>query len=425
VDLRVVLGAVRRHKAIFGAAVVVGLLAGVVFSLARPPMLASKVLVVLPGSHFVQTEVLIADSDPVLSRAGASLRPAVGLAELRRRVEVASVTSNVLEITALGRSAVQAEAAAEAVARSFVVFVASPASPGGRASAQVLESATPATGAAPSVRLAETAGLGLLAGVLAGVVIAAAVGRGDRRLRERDEIAGAIGVPVLASLPVGHPPDADGWVGLLEDYEPGAVHAWSLRKVLRQLGVTEARGAGVSVAVLSLAGDRGALAVGPQLAVFAASLGVPTTLVVGPQQDPGATAMLATACTMASASPGRPRRLQFVIGDYQDLGRSSGVALTVVVTVVDGRAARPSGLMRTTATVLAVSAGVATAEQLAHAAVNVTGDSRDIAGIIVADPDPADRTTGGLPQLGQLPGPAQPARRRVARLNGTTAENRQ
>ena len=43
--------------------------------------------------------------------------------------------------------------------------------------------------------------------------------------------------------------------------------------------------AGFSLAVLSLSSDPGPLALGPQLAVFAASLGIPTTLVIGPQQD--------------------------------------------------------------------------------------------------------------------------------------------
>ena len=64
--------------------------------------------------------------------------------------------------------------------------------------------------------------------------------------------------------------------------------------------------------------------------------------------------------------------------------------------------------MRTTATVLGVSAGAATAEQLARVAASAAADGRDIAGILVADPDPADHTTGRLPQL------ARPAHRRHA-----------
>ena len=60
---------------------------------------------------------------------------------------------------------------------------------------------------------------------------------------------------------------------------------------------------------------------------------------------------------------------------------------------------------RAAVTVLGVSAGAATAEQLARVAVSAAGDGREIAGIIMADPDPADQTTGRLPQ------PARPAPR--------------
>ena len=73
--------------------------------------------------------------------------------------------------------------------------------------------------------------------LLVGAVIALAVGRHDRRLRERDEIADSIGVSVLASFPVAHPSDAAGWIKLLEDYKPGALHAWQLRQALHYLGM--------------------------------------------------------------------------------------------------------------------------------------------------------------------------------------------
>ena len=51
--------------------------------------------------------------------------------------------------------------------------------------------------------------------------------------------------------------------------------------------------AALSLAVLSLSSDPDALALGPQLAVFAAAQGIPTSLVIGPQQDAAATARCA------------------------------------------------------------------------------------------------------------------------------------
>ena len=75
--------------------------------------------------------------------------------------------------------------------------------------------------------------------------------------------------------------------------------------------------------------------------------------------------------------------------------------------------------MRTTSTVLAVSAGVATADELARVAVSAAIEDRNITGILVANPDPDDNTTGQIPQL------VKPARhRRPARVSRLTTEIR-
>jgi hypothetical protein len=67
--------------------------------------------------------------------------------------------------------------------------------------------------------------------------------------------------------------------------------------------------------------------------------------------------------------------------------------------------------------VVGVSAGAATAEQLARAAVVAAGDGRDITGILVADPEATDQTTGRVPRL------ARPARSRLPnRLRGIATE---
>ena len=91
--------------------------------------------------------------------------------------------------------------------------------------------------------------------------------------------------------------------------------------------------------------------------------------------------------------------------------------LVVVVAVVDSRAPKMPDTMRTNATVIGVSAGAATAEQLARAAVVAGADGRQITGILVADPDPADQTTGRIAHLGR------PARRGLPnRLRGVVTE---
>ena len=102
----------------------------------------------------------------------------------------------------------------------------------------MLQPAARGTGSGPIkqiVMYAIYALLGAIVGAAIGAIIALAVDRSDRRLRARDEIANSIGVPVLASFPVGHPSDPRGWTRLLEDYKPGAMHALQLRKALQQL----------------------------------------------------------------------------------------------------------------------------------------------------------------------------------------------
>ena len=212
----------------------------------------------------------------------------VSLQTLRSRIQVKSLTSDIISISAQGKTAAQAERTANAVADSYVAYVRSASRPGPPVQARILQPATTATGTPLPIRLLVTGGLGALIGALIGAIVALAIGRKDRRLRERDEIADSIGVPVLASIPVGHPSDAAGWAKLLEDYEPGVVDAWRLRKALHHLGLTDVNhtdvsaGSGSSLAVLSLSSDPKALALGPQLAVFAASLGIPTALVDRP-----------------------------------------------------------------------------------------------------------------------------------------------
>jgi capsular polysaccharide biosynthesis protein len=383
-------------------------------------MLASSALVVMPPStRDVPTEVVIASSDPVLSGALPRVRPAMSLQALRNKVQVKSLTSNIISISAQGKTPAQAEGNANAVAESFIAYASNGSNAAGKVQARLLEPALNATGRSLPVDVLINGGIGAVFGVLAGTIGVLAFSRRDRQLRERDQIAAAIGVPVLASIPVRHPADAGHWATLLEDYRPAVVHGWQLRNALRYLGQADVLSASagdgdsLSVAVLSLSSDRRALALGPQLAVFAASLGIPTALVVGPQQDAKATVALQAACE-APASAGPSSSLRLVVAN-EDVGRRlPGIKLTVIVAVVDGREPRVADTMGADITVLGVSAGAATAAQLASVAVSAAADGRQIEGILVADPESTDRTTGRVPQL------TRPThRRRPARLTDT------
>ena len=454
-DLRRSMQIVRRHKVLVGIVVVLGILGGAAYAVLKPPMLTSTALVAFqpPASAgpaitaggadtFTPTQEIVAGSNQVLLDALPNVRPAMSFDELRHDVQVGSPSADLISVAAKGKNAADAEATANAVANSYIRYVTSSHSAVGHIQAQLLESASEATGPKPIEEIVIHGLLGGLAGALIGVVVALAVGRNDRRVRERDEIANSIGIPVLASVPAAHPSAAAGWTKLFENYKPSAVHSWQLRTALQQLGMPgpsfgrpayDGNGSSLygdraplhdggrgpfSLMVLSLSSDSGALALGPQLAVFAASHGIPTSLVIGPQQDAASTATLRTACAAPlSEASTRHGRLRVMAYDGGGVDMQPDAALVIVVTVVDSRAPKMPDTMQTSATVIGVSAGAATAEQLARAAVVASADGREITGILVANPEPTDQTTGRIPQL------AQPARRALPnRLRGVATE---
>jgi capsular polysaccharide biosynthesis protein len=437
-DLKRSVQIARRRKVLIGLFAMAGLLAGGAYSMISPVQVTSTALVLLPQSavntaaaaaagnntSFTATQVVIAASNPVLADALPAVKPGLSINALRDDIQVSSPTSYIISISARSRSAIDSEAIANAVARSYISYVNSPGNPIGAVSAGMLQPAANATGRSQLPVTIALAVAGALGGALIGFIIAIAVTRKDRRLWERDEIANSIGVPVLASLPSSHPATAADWAELLEGYQPDAVHGWRLRQLLHLLRAADGNpgnGSGegkYSLTVLTLSSDSGALAIGPQLAVFAAFQGIPTLLIIGPQQDVNLTAELRTACSVPpSPASKRPAHFHVAVAGQGDAAEQSDSVLTVVVAVVDSQHARLPEMMHTTATVLGVSAGAAASEQLARAAVSAAADGRDLVGILVADADPADRTTGRAPQL--LP-PLQP--RLPARLRGMTTE---
>ena len=420
-NLRRVFELTRRHKAVVGAAVGIGLIVGATIGSIEPPTVTSSALVILPNTKIsTQTLLVIATSDPVLAAALPAISPAPGgIGALRPEVNATSSSPNIVSINAQTGSAAAAEGTANAVANTFVGYLASSQSPVGQLSARVLQPATTAAGPNPLTHRLVYGLAGAIAGLLVGMVVAIAKGRADRRLRTRDELANSIGVPVLASLPVSHPSNPQDWADLLGSYEPAAVHGWRLRKTLQHLNVAgvnltaNREGQPSTVAVVSLSKDPRALALGPQLAVFAASLGIPTALVIGRSQDPEAITALKVACV---GWHGERRSLQVAVLGKDDAEIPGDIELTVVVAVVDGADQQPLDMLQATATLLGVSAGAASAEQLARMAMSAAAEGREVVGLLVADPDPSDRTTGRVPQL------LRPLPRLPTRHHGMTTE---
>jgi capsular polysaccharide biosynthesis protein len=391
---------VRRHKFLVTGVALAGLVAGGGISFLQPPLVSSSAVVVMQSvKPPVATEAVIAQSEPVLARALPGIKPAMTLSELENQVTAKSVTTSIISITVKGRTGAQSESAANAVARAYIAYAGQAGSPGGRVTVQLVQAAVTAQGLGAIGQDALDAGIGLVMGALVGAIAAIVIGRRGRRLTELDDLASSIAVPVLAAVPVGRPTDPAGWTRLLDGYVPGAVAAWRLRQALREIGVTDkgvAHGGTVVVTALSMAADRRALALGPQLAAYAASTGIPTVLVVGPQ-DVEATATLYTACAAARGTPVREGLLRPVAGDLADVP-VSGAPRLVVVSAVDSHLPEiPAGVATTRVTLLCVTAGFVTPEQVARLASAGTANGDDVAGFLVADPDQADQTTGRIP----------------------------
>jgi hypothetical protein len=148
---------------------------------------------------------------------------------------------------------------------------------------------------------------------------------------------------------------------------------------------------------------------GPQIASFAASLGIQTRLVAG-QGHESAAALWAACGNLSDEAGARPG----LVVDT-DLDEARPAELTVVLAVVD----RQSPVLKEAAadvTLLAVSSGAGTAEDLARCAVAADDAGSRIDSIVVADPDALDRTTGRVSQQERMQRPVLPVR-----LTGPTA----
>jgi capsular polysaccharide biosynthesis protein len=276
--------------------------------------------------------------------------------------------------------------------------VAASASP---VSTSVIQEASAARRQGLVARLAVFGGAGAAVALVATAALLVLRRARDRRLRYRDEIADAVGSPVVGSVHAPQPRDAAAWTSVLADYQPETVDAWGLRQVLRQLGewypggghhADDGRSPALpeSVLVVTLAGDLRALTVGPQLAVCATSMGTSTALVAA-QSHPSAAALWVAA----AHNDGRELRDGLVVRTGRDASRQQ---LTVVLAVLDPADPRLDPSVRGDATLIVVSPGSATAEDLASAAMAADDLGHRVDGVVVADPDDLDRTTGRLLQ---------------------------
>lgn len=276
---------------------------------------------------------------------------------------------------------------------------------GENATAQLIQ---PASAATEPDEVTQNALYGLggagFALIVAALLVALLAGR-DKRLRPRDAIADATGSTVVASVRSRVPHTVTGWTGLLTNYKPEATDAWALRQVLRRALETSSSDGPLDLTLLTLADDPGALAVAAQTASYAASTGLHTRIVPA-QRQPSATALWAAL----RQSDGAELRRGL------DVGEPGHGDLNVSLVVLDREAPTLGAPPPTDATLLVLSAGAATAEELARTAMAADDAGLRIDGVVVADPDDLDHTTGRITQQDRSEQLALPAR-----LTGVTS----
>jgi capsular polysaccharide biosynthesis protein len=491
VDLRSAFAVVRRNLMTISIVAVGGFAAGGAFAFTHPPEYSSSSLVLMPiekdasgqaTSASIDTDLKVTTSDVVLHPAGATLKPPMSAAQLANLVQVAAVTTDVMEITASGSTASEARQRAQAVAEAEVAYTESsqsslsnaqraafsereqtlrssldtvnreigatktrirtedPGSPVGIGDATALAQLTaqqgdlslqidhlkdqlqPA-GTVPTARIIQGAApasrprialhlirfnlIGLVISVLMAAIVLSMLDRRDRRVRYRDEMADALGSAVVASVSSRVPRTVAGWASMLQSYQPGVQDAWALRQVLRDItgpvggaessdksgmSVAKRDRAGTTVLVIALSEDLRGLAVGAQLASYAASVGIRTRLHAAQRHE--SAAGLWAACHRGQGQQElRP-------GLFVDAGSTSArdLQLTVVLAVLDRRNPMVSASPDVDRALFAVSSGAVTAEDIARAAVAADDAGCVLSGLIVADPDDLDRTTGRMLQ---------------------------
>lgn len=266
----------------------------------------------------------------------------------------------------------------------------------GTVAAAVVQSASRATRPSLVPRLALLALGGALLMLLLGAAVAIQRSRSDGRLVLRDEIAEAVGSPVIASITRQVPDTVASWSQMFAAPIVDDVDNWRLRQSvhrLRDLGAVADRVApGVGgVVVVTLGGDTEALVVAPLLASHMAASGSYAAL--GFVQRHEGAAALWTACHHAEEDGVQPN-LRVGVGAPS----SDASVFAVLLAVVDPENPQLTSPLPATSplTLLAISAGFATAPQLARLALRIADAGRRIDGVFVTAPDSLDRGTGSL-----------------------------
>ena len=162
-----------RYKILVAFMAVLGFLGGIVFGALNPPVSGSKALVVFAAPACPGGGGAICGG-PMFSPAYIQARL---LKTFPSGVQVKPVTGNVLSVSVVAGTPAQAQATAEAAARTFVADAGSLSYLGEQPSAQLIQPATRATGTTTPKQLLGDGLLGAVLGLLIGIIAALAGGQ--------------------------------------------------------------------------------------------------------------------------------------------------------------------------------------------------------------------------------------------------------
>lgn len=422
VELTDYLAVLRRRKVLILVATVLGLVAGLTYSLSRPEVYTStsKVLLsptragALPTVVSMETEQEIVVSESVARLAAEALEAGDDLDRIIANVEVTSPPESlVLYIAYSASTPERAQEGAQSFARAYIAYRA----PLESVTADVIAPAVlPSAPSSPNPPI-ET-GLGGLFGLFAGVVLAYFRDRTDERIRSLPEVEQIFGVPVLAIL---HDRPAPRRGGRRRPTQRSIMaEAPDTREAapFRTLGAAVARRIEQHrIQTLLIAGvsdHRISAVTAGNLSVVLAQMGRKTTLVSGnvrtpqvhelfslPNEDglgaalakriPAGDAPVETSVSGLKVVPAGPTDTTIMVVQGRDvLSVLADLAVTADVTVLDAPALRAhsDGLTLAQfvdAVVLVVDASHDTHAQLAQVAVDLDAVAARVLGVVLVN----------------------------------------
>jgi capsular polysaccharide biosynthesis protein len=249
---------------------------------------------------------------------------------------------------------------------------------------RVLEPATSALG--PSLLSSALPFLlAALVALAAGCAAALWRDRRDDRARRRQDIAAAIGAPVLASLQARRGSGSDSKA--VVNQHGSQSDELTLRHLGRRLANGQETGAGF--VVVSLTGDDAAIQIVRRLSEAAAQSGLETALFVPPYRQP-LDGLHESTTGLNGATQDNPT-IHELHRTLDDAAPNADLAIVLVIT--DGSKLELPRWSAAMPAVMSVSAGFARRGELAMVSAMMRAASRPFAGVIVTNPDPRDGTS--------------------------------